>query len=174
MALSPCSTVSSIRATKKSTIIPPKRPGNRTGYYLLLGGAQLWRATNTKARCRSKNVYFNCPRQTGTQDVQITRQFCPDPFDLIDRYGADGVRMGMMLSAPRRQRHPALLTTIALCEQGRNFNNKIWNAFRLVKGWEVSEEVPAAGSCRTGYTLVQSPNRMPWLPRWRTCSAVSF
>ena len=63
----------------------------------------------------------------------------PDPLDLIDRYGADGVRMGMMLSAPAGN---DILFDDALCEQGRNFNNKIWNAFRLVKGWEVSEEVP--------------------------------
>ena len=60
----------------------------------------------------------------------------PDPLDLIDRYGADGVRMGMMLSAPDGT---DILFDDALCEQGRNFNNKIWNAFRLVKGWEVSD-----------------------------------
>ena len=63
----------------------------------------------------------------------------PDPLDLIDRYGADGVRMGMMLSAPAGN---DILFDDALCEQGRNFNNKIWNAFRLIKGWEVSAEVP--------------------------------
>lgn len=62
----------------------------------------------------------------------------PDPLDLIERYGADGVRMGMMLSAPAGN---DILFDDALCEQGRNFNNKIWNAFRLVKGWEVSAEV---------------------------------
>ena len=61
----------------------------------------------------------------------------PDPIALIEKYGADGVRMGMMLSAPAGN---DILFDEALCEQGRNFNNKIWNAFRLVKGWEVSAE----------------------------------
>ncbi len=60
----------------------------------------------------------------------------PDPLLLIDQFGADGVRMGMMLSAPAGN---DILFDESLCEQGRNFNNKIWNAFRLVKGWEVSE-----------------------------------
>ena len=59
----------------------------------------------------------------------------PDPLDLIDKYGADGVRMGMMLSAPAGN---DILFDDTLCEQGRNFNNKIWNAFRLVKGWNVA------------------------------------
>ena len=60
----------------------------------------------------------------------------PDPLELIDKYGADGVRMGMMLAAPAGN---DILFDDALCEQGRNFNNKIWNAFRLVKGWEVAD-----------------------------------
>ena len=60
----------------------------------------------------------------------------PDPLVLIDQYGADGVRMGMMLSAPAGN---DILFDETLCEQGRNFNNKIWNAFRLVKGWTVSD-----------------------------------
>ncbi|MBQ4210981.1 MAG: class I tRNA ligase family protein, partial [Prevotella sp.] len=60
----------------------------------------------------------------------------PDPLELIDKFGADGVRMGMMLSAPAGN---DILFDEALCEQGRNFNNKIWNAFRLVKGWEVAD-----------------------------------
>ena len=60
----------------------------------------------------------------------------PDPLDLIERYGADGVRMGMMLSAPAGN---DILFDDALCEQGRNFNNKIWNAFRLVKGWQTAD-----------------------------------
>ena len=63
----------------------------------------------------------------------------PDPLDLIDKFGADGVRMGMMLSAPAGN---DILFDEALCEQGRNFCNKIWNAFRLIKGWEVSSDVP--------------------------------
>jgi valyl-tRNA synthetase len=60
----------------------------------------------------------------------------PDPIELIEKFGADGVRMGMMLSAPAGN---DILFDEALCEQGRNFNNKIWNAFRLVKGWKVDE-----------------------------------
>ena len=60
----------------------------------------------------------------------------PDPLDLIERFGADGVRMGMMLSAPAGN---DILFDEVLCEQGRNFNNKIWNAFRLVKGWAVAD-----------------------------------
>ena len=60
----------------------------------------------------------------------------PDPLDLIARYGADGVRMGMMLCAPAGN---DILFDDSLCEQGRNFCNKIWNCFRLIKGWEVSD-----------------------------------
>ena len=86
-----------------------------------------------------RNVYF-----TGIVRDKLGRKMSkslgnsPDPLDLIERYGADGVRMGMMLSAPAGN---DILFDDALCEQGRNFNNKIWNAFRLVKGWEVSAEV---------------------------------
>ena len=61
----------------------------------------------------------------------------PDPIELIEKFGADGVRMGMMLSAPAGN---DILFDEALCEQGRNFNNKIWNAFRLVKGWKVADD----------------------------------
>ena len=93
-----------------------------------------------------KNVYF-----TGIVRDKLGRKMSkslgnsPDPLDLIDKYGADGVRMGMMLSAPAGN---DILFDDALCEQGRNFNNKIWNAFRLVKGWEVSAdvEVPEAAA----------------------------
>ncbi|MDO4707181.1 MAG: valine--tRNA ligase [Porphyromonadaceae bacterium] len=62
----------------------------------------------------------------------------PDPLDLIDRFGADGVRMGMMMAAPAGN---DILFDEALCEQGRNFCNKVWNAFRLLKGWRVDEAV---------------------------------
>ena len=61
----------------------------------------------------------------------------PDPIELMEKYGADGVRMGLMLAAPAGN---DILYDDSLCEQGRNFNNKIWNAFRLVKGWEVSDQ----------------------------------
>ena len=86
-----------------------------------------------------KNVYF-----TGIVRDKLGRKMSkslgnsPDPLELIDKYGADGVRMGMMLSAPAGN---DILFDDALCEQGRNFCNKIWNAFRLLKGWEVSEDV---------------------------------
>jgi len=63
----------------------------------------------------------------------------PDPLNLIERYGADGVRLGMLLTSPAGNDLPF---DEQLCEQGRNFNNKIWNAFRLVKGWQVDEQKP--------------------------------
>ena len=84
-----------------------------------------------------RNVYF-----TGIVRDKLGRKMSkslgnsPDPIELIDRFGADGVRMGMMLSAPAGN---DILFDEALCEQGRNFCNKIWNAFRLVKGWEVAD-----------------------------------
>lgn len=86
-----------------------------------------------------KNVYF-----TGLvrdkQGCKMSKSLgnSPDPLNLIDQYGADGVRMGLMLTAPAGNDIPF---DEALCEQGRNFNNKIWNAFRLVKGWKVDETI---------------------------------
>ena len=86
-----------------------------------------------------RNVYF-----TGIVRDKIGRKMSkslgnsPDPLDLIATYGADGVRMGMMLSAPAGN---DILFDDALCEQGRNFNNKIWNAFRLVKGWDIDDKL---------------------------------
>jgi valyl-tRNA synthetase len=62
----------------------------------------------------------------------------PDPISLIEKYGADGVRVGMLLTSPAGNDLPF---DVDLCEQGRNFSNKIWNAFRLVKGWEISKEI---------------------------------
>ncbi len=84
-----------------------------------------------------RNVYF-----TGIVRDNLGRKMSkslgnsPNPLDLIDRYGADGVRMGMMLSAPAGN---DILFDETLCEQGRNFSNKIWNAFRLVKGWQTAD-----------------------------------
>ena len=84
-----------------------------------------------------KHVYF-----TGIVRDKIGRKMSkslgnsPDPIDLIEKYGADGVRMGMMLSAPAGN---DILFDETLCEQGRNFNNKIWNAFRLIQGWQVAD-----------------------------------
>ena len=73
----------------------------------------------------------------------------PDPIELIEKFGADGVRMGMMLSAPAGN---DILFDETLCEQGRNFNNKIWNAFRLVKGWQVADiEQPEASKTATAW-----------------------
>ena len=82
-----------------------------------------------------RNVYF-----TGIVRDKIGRKMSkslgnsPDALELIERFGADGVRMGLMLAAPAGN---DILYDDSLCEQGRNFCNKIWNAFRLVKGWEV-------------------------------------
>ncbi len=86
-----------------------------------------------------KNVYFTGIVRDG-QGRKMSKSLgnSPDPLDLIDKYSADGVRMGMMLAAPAGN---DILFDEALCEQGRNFNNKIWNSFRLVKGWEVSEDI---------------------------------
>ena len=93
-----------------------------------------------------KNVYF-----TGIVRDKLGRKMSkslgnsPDPIELIEKFGADGVRMGMMLSAPAGN---DILFDEALCEQGRNFNNKIWNAFRLVKQWQTADiEQPQA--CKT-------------------------
>jgi len=94
-----------------------------------------------------KNVYF-----TGIVRDKLGRKMSkslgnsPDPIELIEKFGADGVRMGMMLSAPAGN---DILFDEALCEQGRNFNNKIWNAFRLVKGWQVDEASDASLSENT-------------------------
>ena len=91
-----------------------------------------------------KNVYF-----TGIVRDKLGRKMSkslgnsPDPIELIEKFGADGVRMGMMLSAPAGN---DILFDEALCEQGRNFNNKIWNAFRLVKGWQVSNDIEQTGA----------------------------
>ena len=82
-----------------------------------------------------KNVYFTgIVRDKQGRKMSKSLGNSPDPLELIDRFGADGVRMGMMLSAPAGN---DILFDESLCEQGRNFNNKIWNAFRLVQGWEV-------------------------------------
>ena len=91
-----------------------------------------------------KNVYF-----TGIVRDNLGRKMSkqlgnsPDPLKLIEQFGADGVRMGMMLSAPAGN---DILFEESLCEQGRNFCNKIWNAFRLVKGWTVAEEAQSETS----------------------------
>ncbi len=94
------------------------------------------------------NVYF-----TGIVRDKIGRKMSkslgnsPDPLDLIANFGADGVRMGLMLGAPAGN---DIMYDDSLCEQGRNFCNKIWNAFRLVKGWEVSDEAQQPESAKLG------------------------
>ncbi len=91
-----------------------------------------------KGKMPFKNVYF-----TGIVRDKMGRKMSkslgnsPDPLELIDKFGADGVRMGMMLSAPAGN---DILFDEALCEQGRNFNNKIWNAFKLIKSWTFAEK----------------------------------
>ena len=93
-----------------------------------------------------KNVYF-----TGIVRDKLGRKMSkqlgnsPDPIGLIEKYGADGVRMGLMLAAPAGN---DILYDDALCEQGRNFNNKIWNAFRLVKGWQVADDIEQPSAAR--------------------------
>lgn len=94
------------------------------------------------------NVYF-----TGIVRDKIGRKMSkslgnsPDPLKLIEDYGADGVRMGLMLAAPAGN---DIMYDDSLCEQGRNFCNKIWNAFRLVKGWEVDSSIPQPEAARSG------------------------
>ena len=100
-----------------------------------------------------KNVYF-----TGIVRDKLGRKMSkslgnsPDPIELIEKYGADGVRMGMMLSAPAGN---DILFDETLCEQGRNFNNKIWNAFRLVKGWQVADSSVCCCTTATNGTAVR-------------------
>jgi len=93
-----------------------------------------------------KNVYL-----TGVVRDKLGRKMSkslgnsPEPLNLIRDYGADGVRMGMMLAAPAGN---DLLFEDSLCEQGRNFNNKIWNAYRLVKGWNIDTSLPQPEASR--------------------------
>ncbi|MDE7461707.1 MAG: valine--tRNA ligase [Muribaculaceae bacterium] len=94
------------------------------------------------------NVYF-----TGIVRDKIGRKMSkslgnsPDPLDLIEKFGADGVRMGLMLGAPAGN---DIMYDDSLCEQGRNFCNKIWNAFRLVKGWQTSDSIEQPEAARLG------------------------
>jgi len=92
-----------------------------------------------------KNVYL-----TGIVRDKLGRKMSkqlgnsPDPIELMEQYGTDGVRVGMLLSSPAGN---DLMFDVAYCEQGRNFANKIWNAFRLVKGWQV-EDLPVSDAQR--------------------------
>ncbi|MCH2230780.1 MAG: valine--tRNA ligase [Crocinitomicaceae bacterium] len=93
-----------------------------------------------------KNVYY-----TGIVRDKLGRKMSkslgnsPDPIDLIDKYGADGVRVGMLLSSPAGNDLPF---DSSQCEQGRNFTNKIWNAHRLVSSWTVQEDLPQPDSSK--------------------------
>ena len=94
------------------------------------------------------NVYF-----TGIVRDKIGRKMSkslgnsPDPLELIEKFGADGVRMGIMLAAPAGH---DIMYDDSLCEQGRNFCNKIWNAFRLIKGWQVDGAATQPDSAKAG------------------------
>jgi valyl-tRNA synthetase len=100
------------------------------------------------------NVYF-----TGIVRDKMGRKMSkslgnsPDPIELMNKYGADGVRMGMLLTSPAGNDLPF---DEALCEQGRNFNNKIWNAFRLVKGWEVNDSIEQPESSKIAVEWFQN------------------
>ncbi len=104
-----------------------------------------------------RNVYF-----TGVVRDELGRKMSkslgnsPDPIALIEKYGADGVRMGMLLAAPAGN---DILFSESLCEQGRNFCNKIWNAFRLVKGWEVSENLAQPESSKQSIAWMEATVR---------------
>lgn len=94
-----------------------------------------------------KDVYF-----TGIVRDKLRRKMSkslgnsPDPIDLINKYGADGIRVGMLFSSPAGN---DLMFDEALCEQGRNFSNKIWNAFRLIQGWEIDTNIEQPLHTRT-------------------------
>ena len=120
-------------------LLPHERPRNGSRHHLLLGSPHDYGRLRYTGEKPFKNVYF-----TGIVRDKIGRKMSkslgnsPDALELIKTYGADGVRMGLMLAAPAGN---DILYDDALCEQGRNFNNKIWNAFRLVKGWTVDEKL---------------------------------
>ena len=101
-----------------------------------------------------KNVYF-----TGIVRDKLGRKMSkslgnsPDPLELIEKFGADGVRMGMMLSAPAGN---DILFDDALCEQGRNFCNKIWNAYRLVSGWTIDDNQPIPEAAKLAISWFES------------------
>jgi len=93
-----------------------------------------------------QNVYFTgIVRDKEGRKMSKSLGNSPDPIELMEKYGADGVRMGMLLTSPAGNDLPF---DESLCEQGRNFNNKIWNAFRLVKGWEVSDSIEQPESAK--------------------------
>ncbi|MBK5721127.1 valine--tRNA ligase [Dysgonomonas sp. Marseille-P4677] len=101
-----------------------------------------------------KNVYFTgIVRDKDGRKMSKQLGNSPDPIELMAKYGADGVRMGLLLTAPAGNDIPF---DEALCEQGRNFNNKIWNAFRLVKGWEVDRNIEQPESAKIAIEWFQN------------------
>lgn len=101
-----------------------------------------------------KNVYFTgIVRDKQGRKMSKTLGNSPDPIELMNHYGADGVRIGMLLTAPAGNDLPF---DPALCEQGRNFSNKIWNALRLVKGWQVDEAIAQPESSKLGIQWFES------------------
>ena len=128
-----------------TTTIPPKTSSRPPKFSSSGSHAWRWRATNTPAKSPFEKVYL-----TGIVRDKLGRKMSkslgnsPDPLALIEQYGADGVRMGMLMSSPAGNDLPF---DEDLCLQGRNFSNKVWNALRLVKGWEAGEgEVDAASA----------------------------
>lgn len=101
-----------------------------------------------------RNVYF-----TGIVRDKLGRKMSkslgnsPDPIELMEKYGADGVRMGMLLTSPAGNDLPF---DESMCEQGRNFNNKIWNAFRLIKGWKTDDNIPQPETAKVAAEWFQS------------------
>jgi valyl-tRNA synthetase len=120
-------------------LLPHQRPGNRSGYLFFWVARMIIAGYEYKGDMPFRNVYL-----TGIVRDKLGRKMSkslgnsPDPITLMEQYGADGVRMGLMMAAPAGN---DVLFDDSLCEQGRNFNNKIWNAFRLVKGWTVDETI---------------------------------
>jgi len=101
-----------------------------------------------------KNVYLHgIVRDEKRRKMSKSLGNSPDPIELIEKYGADGVRVGMLLSAPAGN---DLLFDEALCLQGRNFSNKIWNSFRLIKGWEIDETIPQPEESKIAIDWFQS------------------
>lgn len=101
-----------------------------------------------------KNVYYTgIVRDKQRRKMSKSLGNSPDPIELIEKYGADGVRVGMLLSSPAGN---DLMFDEALCDQGRGFSNKIWNAFRLVKSWEVSDDAPVSDAAELANNWFQS------------------
>ena len=93
-----------------------------------------------------RNVYYTgIVRDKQGRKMSKSLGNSPDPIELINKYGADGVRVGMLLCSPAGNDLPF---DEGLCEQGRNFSNKIWNGFRLLNGWEVSRSQKQSSSSK--------------------------